>query len=240
MHQITDIHTEPQSSHSPHHTTNIYCSWMPVQKSLAWTMEPIRISKILWWLEFPPVAIRFAGYNCMGQFTTLTCSGILFISLPLSESDNQTSCLSLCVLYDLKKFYQRFRFISKTFSAQMNHFPGALSDDILSISSTNSPANESPVFWPPVTNQRAGDKIWRRFAEVRVFCPDFATWFANTKSLYSRAVVSRPIYPVVWIWILMTKLSLHLERIQLFRLCCSFCTSGAVQQLRNHFYQVEN
>ena len=59
------------------------------------TMEPI--SKILWWLEFPPVAIRFAGYNCMGQFTTLTCSGILFISLPLSD------IMSLCLLYDLKK-----------------------------------------------------------------------------------------------------------------------------------------
>ena len=227
MHQITDIHTEPQSSHSPHHTTNIYCCWMPVQKSLAWTMEPIRISKILWWLEFPPVAIRFAGYNCMGQFTTLTCSGILFISLPLSESDNQASCFSVyCMIW--KSFIKNLDLFLSTFSAQMNHFPGALSDDILSISSTNSPANESPVFWPPVTNQRAGDKIWRRFAEVRVFCPDFATWFANTRSLYSRAVVSRPIYPVVWIWILMTKLSLHLERIQLFRLCCSFCTSGAV------------
>ena len=100
MHQITDLHTEPQSSHSPHLTTNIYCCWMPVQKSLAWTMEPIRISKILWWLEFPPVAIRFAGYNCMGRFTTLTCSGILFISLPLSESDNQTSCLSVyCMIW---------------------------------------------------------------------------------------------------------------------------------------------
>ena len=238
MHQITDLHTEPQSSHShpPHHTTNIYCSWMPVQKSLAWTMEPIRISKILWWLEFPPVAIRFAGYNCMGQFTTLTCSGILFISLPLSD------IMSLFVLYDLKKFYQikNLDLFLSTFSAQMNHFPGALSDDILSISSTNSPANESPVFWPPVANQRAGDKIWRRFAEVRVFCPDFATWFANTKSLYSRAVVSRPIYPLVWIWILMTKLSLHLERIQLFRLCCSFCTSGAIKQLLNHLFQVEN
>ena len=121
MHQITDLHTKPQSSHSPHHTTNIYCCWMPVQKSLAWTMEPIRISKILWWLEFPPVAIRFAGYNCMGQFTTLTCSGILFISLPPPD------IMSLFVLYDLKKFYQRFRFIPKTFSAQMNHFPGALS-----------------------------------------------------------------------------------------------------------------
>ena len=60
---------------TPHHQHLL--SWMPVQKSLAWTMEPIRISKILWWLEFPPVAIRFAGYNCMGQFTTLIiCSGI--------------------------------------------------------------------------------------------------------------------------------------------------------------------
>ena len=87
-------------SHSPHthHTTPptfIVLNASPEILGLK-TMEPI--SKILWWLEFPPVAIRFAGYNCMGQFTTLTCSGILFISLPLSD------ILSLFVLYDLKKF----------------------------------------------------------------------------------------------------------------------------------------